>query len=462
MVPADAGPEATKRILELEARVAELEDVVKRLLARIEELERAGKRQASPFAKGPPKENPKKPGRKPGADYGRHQRGVVPEKVDEEVRVPLPSCCPGCGGEIDFVSLARQFQVELPRVEPFSRRFDIEIGRCRRCGRRVQPRDPRQTSDAIGAAEVQVGPNALAQATLLAKSFAVPVRKVASFFERAFGFCVSASALCRANLRIADRLASTYTGLIERVAQSPVVYADETGWRTGGHKRWLWTFTTPQVTVYKIARSRGGDVVTDVLGSGFTGTLGRDGWSAYGAALENASFQSCLFHLLRRAREILKDAKRGAAKFPHAVTRVLKAAIRLGERREELTPHGFASLRGKIESRLDRLVNWSPSYGPNAKFAKHLRNERPHLLTFLHNPAVEATNWPAEQSIRPAVLARKISGGTRTDRGSDAHSILTSVLRTAGQQHLDAVDLLVEALHLGQPLEHDLVHVPSG
>jgi len=461
MVPADAGPEATKRILELEARVAELEDLVKRLLKRVDELERAGKRQAAPFSKGPPKKKPKKPGRKRGRDHGRHQRGEIPKQIDEEIDVPLPSGCPDCGGEVDEVSVAEQYQVDLPQVRPVTRRFHLHIGLCRGCGRRVQPRDSRQTSDALGAAAVQIGPNALAHGAMLAKSFSVPWRRIARFFERAFSFKVHASTFCRAGLRLADRLDPTYQSLARTMAQSPVVYADETGWKTGGHRRWLWVFTTPQATVYKIAPSRGGEVAASVLGADFSGILGRDGWAAYRALLR-ARFQSCVFHILRRARNILELAKRGQAKFARGVLRVFDAALALRGRRDELTPHGFASLRGKVEAELDWLLSWKPTYEPNRKFRNHLHQERPHLLTFLHEPDVEAANWPAEQAIRPAVLARKISGGTRTDRGSEAHSILTSILRTAAQQQLDAVDLFIAAFHARQPVELALVPVPSG
>ena len=94
---------------------------------------------------------------------------------------------------------------------------------------------------------------------------------------------------------------------------------------------------------------------------------------------------------------------------------------------------------------------------------KHLRNERPHLLTFLHNPDVEPTNWPGEHAMRAGVLARKVSGGTRTDRGSHAHAILTSVLTTAAQQEpkRDPLALLGVAFRARDPVELDLLPEPE-
>ena len=454
------GSQLVEENARLRTKVAGLEKTNEGLLERIEAVERAGKRQAAPFSKGPPKVNPKPPGRKPGAAYGTGAFRPVPERIDEVIDVPLPQVCEGCGGHVVEVSIASQWQTDLPPVEPITRQFRLHLGACECCGQRVQPRHPLQTSDALGAAAVQIGPKALSTATLLAKSFAVAWRKIATLFERAFSFKVAASTLCRAALRVASRLEPTYHALVRTVRSSAVVYADETGWRTGGHKRWLWGFTTLRVTVFVIAASRGGDVVLEVLGVAFAGVLVRDGWAAY-RALVNALFQTCFFHLLRRAHEILEVAKRGEAKLAHAVLRLLNAALGLRDRREELTEHGFATLRGKLEARADRLLGWDPAYKPNAKFVKHLRNERPHLFTFLHRPDVEPTNWPGEHAMRAGVLARKVSGGSRTDRGSKAHSILTSILTTAAQQARDTLALLGAAFRARAPVELDLLPRPE-
>ena len=89
---------------------------------------------------------------------------------------------------------------------------------------------------------------------------------------------------------------------------------------------------------------------------------------------------------------------------------------------------------------------WEPSYRPNDKFVRHLRRERDHLFTFLFHPEVEATNWPAEQAIRPAVITRKMSGGNRSERGARAQSVLTSVLRTCAQRGKDAWRFLSDLL----------------
>lgn len=447
----------------LRRKVASLEDMVQRLLKRVDELERKGKRQAAPFSKGDPKKKPKRPGRKKGGKKGRRNPRPKPKQVDETIDVPLPERCPDpeCQGELERVRTAEQFQTDLPPVEPIVREFRIEIGRCLCCGKRVQPRHPLQTSDALGAAAHTLGANALALGTLLNKEYGLGWTKVSTLINKAFSLKASPSTYCRATLRVGDRLEPTADAIASALRESPVVSPDETGWRTGGHKRWLWTFTAPMLTVYVIAASRGFEVAAAVLGAGYDGVLVRDGWAPY-RRFEEALHQTCLGHLLRRCRSILESAQQGAARFAHGVRRVLKGALELRDRREELTEHGFASLRGKLAAELDRLLSWNPSYEPNARFVKHLRVEREALLTFLYVEGVAATNWEAEQAIRPAVLARKLSGGSRTDRGATVHARLLTVLRTAKQQGRDQLALLVAAFHSADPVDLGLVPDPGG
>ena len=436
--------------VELKAKVKSLEEQIDRLIGRLDELERAGKRQAGPFSKGSPKPNPRKPGRKPGEEHGGHASRALPTKVDEEIDVPLPAQCPGCQGCLEEEWVADQYQTDVPPVVPITRRFRVHVGRCKGCGKRVQPRHSLQTSDALGSASVLLGPNVLTFGAALNKVYGPSWAKVASLVEKFFGLKAAPSTFCRAALRLGDRLAPTYDALVKDVAASPIVYPDETGWRVGGHRRWLWVFVGKTATVYKIAPSRGGEVAAEILGAGYNGVLGRDGWAAYRRFAE-ALHQSCVGHLMRRAREILLVAKRGAAKFPHAILRVFKAALALRDRRDELSDHGFASLRGKIVSELDWLLTWKPDWTLNARFARHLVSERDHLLTFLHLTGLEATNWPAEQAIRPAVIARKLSGCNRSDRGARAHERITSVARTAGQRQVDVFDLLLRAFRSRAP-----------
>src|SRR5688572_964501 len=159
----------------LERENQQLRGEIEKLKKIVESLEQAAKRQAAPFSKGKRKPDPQKCGRKPGDEYGKKGFRRAPKKVDEIHRAPLPSACPECAGDVEFLKLEHQFQVEVP-CKPVHRRFDIEVGRCACCGRRVQGRHPLQTSDALGAAASQIGPEAQALAVHLNKDLGLSHR----------------------------------------------------------------------------------------------------------------------------------------------------------------------------------------------------------------------------------------------------------------------------------------------
>jgi transposase len=144
----------------------------------LEEAQRASKRQAAPFSRGQRKEHPQTPGRKPGSAYGQRSSKLPPQQVDEVISVSLPERC-SCGGQVAFDRTESQYQQEIVR-KTFWPRFDIAIGHCEECQKRWQGRDPRQTSDALGAAQVQLGPNALALAVEMNKGLGMPRADVAA------------------------------------------------------------------------------------------------------------------------------------------------------------------------------------------------------------------------------------------------------------------------------------------
>ena len=138
-----------------------------RLRARLEEARREGKRQAAPFSKGEPKKDPARAGRRSGELHGRHGHRPVPDRVDEEIGVPLPDACPCCGSD-DWSTATRSISTSRTCLGARARApVPVSRERCRGCGRPVQGRDPRQTSDATGAAGSQVGPQAITLAAQL-------------------------------------------------------------------------------------------------------------------------------------------------------------------------------------------------------------------------------------------------------------------------------------------------------
>ncbi len=430
-----------------------------RLRQQLDAARRAGFRQAAPFAKGRPQGRGGRPGRHTGARYGRRGRRPIPSHVDVTYDAPLPAVCPGCGGALDVVRVASQYQEDLPVVRPIVRRFDVEVGRCVACGCRVQGRHPLQTSDALGAANVHLGPGAVTLVVLLHKHVGVSLEKIATLLRDRFGLRVTPGGLVQTLHRAARVAAPAYDALCAQIRGSPVVSPDETGWRVGAVLHWLWAFATPETTVYAIRPGRGFDDAATILGADYAGVLVRDGWAPY-RRFTGALHQSCLAHLLRRCRTLRVDHPRSP--WATRVHAVLTDALALRDRRDAhaITDQGLAVAHGRLRARLSRLIDAAPALPAAQRFAAHLDREFPAVLAFLWAPDVDATNWRAEHAIRPAVVNRKICGGNRTPRGAHTQQILASVVRTARQRHVDLDDLFTTLLRAPRPIVPTAFHPP--
>jgi len=288
-----------QRVAELEEEIAQLKAKLEWLKGQLEEAERAGKRQAAPFSKGPPKPNPKRPGRKAGHRPAHRPR---PRQAHRVLEAELPAVCPSCGGELTNHRVEEQFVIDIPPVEPVVTQFNVHIADCARCGKRVQGRHPEQVSDALGAAAVQLGPRVLGLAAELKHGMGIPYRKIKRVFSVGYGLEVSPGGLARGGQRLARQGEPTYEQLMQVLRESAVVNADETSWKIGGEKAWLWVFTNQEATVYTIDPTRAHEVAERVLGEEFDGVLGCDCFTAYDPLPYRQ--QKCLGHLLKRCSKM--------------------------------------------------------------------------------------------------------------------------------------------------------------
>src|SRR5215472_18082098 len=188
----------------LRQEIERLKQETERLSRELEAALRASKRQAAPHSRGTPKANPQRPGRKPGRHYGRQSCRPIPSHVDERITVPLPERCPHCGGDVEQESCESQYQEEIVR-RTIVRRFDIDVGRCCHCQRRVQGRHRLPTSDAVGVGSVQLGPEALTLAAVLNKQMGLSLGHTRQVLSYGFGLEVSRGGLYRALARMAHR-----------------------------------------------------------------------------------------------------------------------------------------------------------------------------------------------------------------------------------------------------------------
>lgn len=434
-----------ERAQTLERERERLREENEQLKRQLEEAQRASKRQAAPFSRRTRTVHPRRPGRKPGAAYGTRHSKPIPDRVDDVITVPPPRQCP-CGGALEIEKIESQYQHEVVRKTMW-RRFDVTICRCTVCHQRVHGRDPRQTSDAFGAAAVQVGPDALALAVTMNKLLGMPHADVATVLQDGFGLHVNRSTVCRAVARVARRGEATWHALRDAARRSLVNAIDETGWNVAAQLRWLWVVVSEQVTFCDILPGRGFAQAASLLGAEYDGWLTHDGWAVYYKFLK-AGHQSCVSHLIRRCRDLAAGATLAAARFPLRVKALLEEGLALRDRyaNQEISLHGLWTATGRLEVKLDRLLARSYRDPANRRLAKHLAHERPYLFTFLYCPGLDATNNAAERAIRALVGARKNWGGNRTPNGARAQAVLTSLLQTARQQGKNPFDVVVELL----------------
>jgi len=432
--------ERDEMVAERDQRIAELEKL-------LEESRRSGKRQAAPFRHGEPSDEPKRPGRKSGEAHGRHGHRLAPIDPQRTLEAPLPGCCPDCGGQIEHVRDTEQFQTDLPVLAPpQTTRFNVAVGRCTNCGKRVQGRHPEQTSDALGAAGAQIGPGAKAWAAYLHYSLGVPFAKISRFFSERLGLAVTAGAICQSSQSTSTDLVPVTADIRTRINASPVVAMDETGWRIGGQPGWEWVATTPDYTYYTVAHGRGFDQATDLVDATFTGTIVHDGWSAYGG-YETATHQSCVRHFTRRCEELIESLPDWARGTPRQVRDLLGDALHARDE-DDTERH---RLIDDLTERIELLHEQAHPHDENRKLVNHLYNNRHWLFTFLADPAVDATSWRAEQAVRPTTVTRKVCGGNRSDRGAETQGRMMTTFRTATQQGIDAVEFLVNLARAPDP-----------
>lgn len=430
---------------------------VERLERQLAAKTRAEKRQVGIFRRRQHKKDPKPPGRRQGHEP---QHRPPPDHVDRVVEASVGDTCPCCGEPLSDRQHQEQFEIDLPPIEPVVTKFIIESAYCSKCDRRFRGRHLEQTSAAVGAANIHLGPRALAMAVEMKHRLGTPYAKIADLYETYLNISVVPATFCRAEQRLAAKAALTYDLLVEALRQCGVVHADETGWRINRLNAWLWVFSSDSVTIYAIG-SRGGDIPQAVLGGTFDGILIVDGYVVYDALTCRKG--RCVGHLLRRAAELAEVSSRNDARYLRRLIEIFQEAIALHRRYAELSADEWAAAVADIEKRVDNWLGFF-GYDPSKemlRFVRHLRKYRSEWLTFLHEPQAPPTNNHAERMIRPGVVIRKMGGCNKTGAGSRVHEVLTSVIVSCRQQGKRFVDFVLRLARGPTTAPVDLAALPN-
>jgi transposase len=433
----------------LRKRLAELEAENVKLKRRIAEL--TGRPSGEAEQVEPPafvKANvPEKVRRKPGRRKG-HPAALRPRprkiNVRQDVALPVDEqgevCCPHCRTQLSELKHHRRVVEDIIPSSVVTTCYQTHSGYCPSCRKRIESRAVDQPPPA-DIPHAQLGINALATAAVLRIRYRLPLRQIAQLFADLPGLKLSPGALVKQIRRLGHWLAGQYDRLNLVLRAAEVVHADETGWRIDGRNGQLWTVTNDTHTLYHVDRSRSGEVIAKLLGEAFGGTLVSDFYTVYDQF--DCPQQKCLTHLLRELRDtVQKRPSLATHTFFRQCKRLAQESLRLKKRRKCMSASAYARQIRSIETRLRNLG--AKSWGdPDAdRLTARIRKYASRLTTFLHNPKVDGTNNAAERALRPAVVMRKITGGSRSESGAQAWAILASIMRTAEQQGLDVLETI--------------------
>jgi transposase len=447
----------------LEARVAELEATVQRFLERLQQDSHNSSRPPSsdppPALRKRTRQGPS--GRKRGGQPGHpgQTRGLVPtEEVDTIVPVK-PTHCARCQHPLAGEDLQpyRHQVTEVPPIQPVVTEYQLHQLLCPACGM------PTRAALPLKVPPGGFGPRVQAIVALCTGAYRLSKRTTQEVMADLFGLPMSLETiphLEQATVQaVADPVAEAHT----YVRAQPIAHLDETGWREGGTRAWLWVAVTAWVTVCVIRLSRGAKVAQELLGERFCGLLVTDRWSAY-TWYPTRWRQICWAHLLRdfeamierggRSQEIgegLRDQARQMLHWWHQV-------------RDGTLPHAEFRVRMRpIRRHVARLLKAGQTCGmaKTEGVCREILKVYDALWTFVRVEGVEPTNNAAERAIRPGVLWRKGSFGTQSTNGLRFVEAMMTVVATLKQQHRNALAYMTEACqaaYTGKPAPSLLPH----
>jgi hypothetical protein len=311
-------------------------------------------------------------------------------------------------------------------------------------------------STELALPKTDIGLNTTLRAIYLWVALCLPYTRISSYLKDFFGQVVSTAGLARHMIGVANIMKSVYEEILEDVKSSPLIHADETGWRVNGKLWWMWVFGNSQSCFYTLDNSRGSDVVKKTLGEVFSGVLVIDGWRAYLFLI--CKKQSCMAHLLRKIRKFhFAFPTLGTVfKFYLRFRKILRDGEGLQLQRKQLGEEVFKRRLDKLYSRLDELLKW---HNPNdilKDIIEKVKRQLPHILTFVEHDGLPCHNNHAESLIRKGVMKRKVSFGSKSQEGAEAYAIILSIYTTCQLRKLSFLNFMMQSLkhyiHTKRPL----------
>lgn len=440
---------------EARAFVVVLVRQVEQLTQRVAELERqlgrnSGNSSQPPSTDRPDQKPEKTPcsssGRKRGAQPGhpKAQRALIPTDQCDHIEHHKPDHCARCGTALagDDPDPVRKQVIDLPPVRPIVTEHQIHTLPCGCCGAATAAALPEHVPRGW------FGPQVVTVVMLLTSLGRLSHRIMAEHLERLFGLEISIGQVSRLQRIGREALQPGVDEITAAVRTSEVVNMDETGWRENGRRAWLWTAVGRPATLFAVRVWRSRNVVKELLGEIFAGIIGSDRYSAY-SDLPDERHQFCWAHLLRDFQALV-DRGGGSALI----------GVRLKTAGQELIHHGNRLCEGEIvrltfqrhylrlrDEIVSALETGSHCRHPQtAELCRTLGNHCDSLFLFAETEGVAPTNNAAEQSLRRAVIFRKLCFGTERGSGSDVLAATFSVVETCRRLGRDTHTYLHQAV----------------
>lgn len=426
---------------ELRETLKQTQELLRIALARIEELE---KQKTPPPAfvkanKNKPQEDKKKARKKREARHNQARPRSEPTQIIEHRVVNCPECHLRLGG----ISLARVREViDIPIPPPLEvTHHHLYKGWCANCQKwHEAPVDVQEQVMGQG----RIGVRLTSLIATLRLVMRLPIRQIQTYLRTLHGVTISIGELVELQHRLKEQMQPHLDALKADIRASPALQMDETGWREDGENGYIWAASTPTVRYYEYHHTRSGTVVKQMIGENFSGVLGSDFYAGYNT--HQGLHQRCWVHFLRDVHD-LKE------KYPldehlliwaKGIKAIYDEAVAWTEQGPDLslTPREQTAVRvahqHAFETQLWQFCQpYARTQAPQHTLCERVARFLPELFVFVAVPGVPAHNNLAERSVRPLVVARKISGGTRSPKGSQTRMGLASLFGTWMAQSLN-------------------------
>ena len=440
-------PEAQAIIRLLIEQNAQLKKRIEALEARLSKTSRNSSKPPSsghPHAKPEPQKKTKSK-RKRGGQFGHQQfeRSLIPASECAAVIPCRPVECRGCGKALRGMdSEPLRQQVWDVEIRPVVTEYQQHRLTCRGCGIATCGTLPATVTG-------RTGPVLASLLVLMTSWFRVSRRKAAMFSSDICQVPCSGGHVSDLEARATAALQPVYNELAQALPEQPNLAIDETPFKRGTVKTWLWTFVATSFTVFVLRPTRKAVVLTSTIGADFPGSINCDRAKMY---FQHEVLQWCWAHLKRDFQSLVDSPDNQLKRLGHDLLRETKklfieyAKCRDGTITYATLKRNLQPVRRKVEALLLR------GFGTGAHgMCKELYTHKEHLWTFLRDPHIEPTNNAAERSLRHGVIWRKLSFGTQSERGDRFVETMLTIIETCRKQERNVLQFVTQIIGQASP-----------